>query len=87
MNLLRKSLYPLSLIYDIATRVRNAAYDAQWLKQKQCKVPTIVVGNLITGDDFTTQADRESLRYLDCIYMHMGLYGNDPEHLRRLRGH
>jgi len=49
MNLLRKSLYPLSLIYDIATRVRNAAYDAQWLKQKQCKVPTIVVGNLITG--------------------------------------
>ena len=49
MNLLRKSLYPLSLIYDIATRVRNAAYDAQWLKQKQSKVPTIVVGNLITG--------------------------------------
>ena len=49
MNFLRKSLYPLTLIYDIATRVRNAAYDAQWLKQKQCKVPTIVVGNLITG--------------------------------------
>ena len=39
MNLLRKSLYPLSLIYDIVTRMRNAAYDAQWLKQKQCKVP------------------------------------------------
>ena len=49
MNLLRKSLYPLSLIYDIVTRMRNVAYDAQWLKQKQCKVPTIVVGNLITG--------------------------------------
>ena len=49
MNLLRKSLYPLSLIYAIATRVRNAAYDAQWLKQKQYEVPTIVVGNLITG--------------------------------------
>ena len=49
MNLLRKSLYPLSLIYDIATRVRNAAYDAQLFKQKQCEVPTIVVGNLITG--------------------------------------
>ena len=49
MNLLRKSLYPLSLIYYIATSVRNAAYDAQWLKQKQCEVPTIVVGNLNTG--------------------------------------
>ena len=49
MNPLRKSLYPLSLIYNLATRVRNAAYDAQWLKQKQSKVPTIVVGNLITG--------------------------------------
>ena len=52
MNPLRKSLYPLSLIYNLATRVRNAAYDAQWLKQTG-KVPTIVVGNLITGSGKT----------------------------------
>ena len=49
MNLLRKSLFPLSLLYDVVTRVRNAAFDKQWLRQSQFDVPTIVVGNLITG--------------------------------------
>ena len=49
MNLLRKSLFPLSLLYDIVTRIRNAAFDKQWLRQSQFDVPTIVVGNLITG--------------------------------------
>tara|TARA_B100000925_G_scaffold212232_1_gene161966 strand:+ start:509 stop:1507 length:999 start_codon:yes stop_codon:yes gene_type:complete len=49
MNLLRKSLFPLSLLYDVATRVRNAAFDKQWLHQSQFAVPTIVIGNLITG--------------------------------------
>ena len=51
---------------------------------RQVQVPPAIIRYC---DDFTTQADRESLRYLDCIYMHMGLYGNDPDHLRRLRGH
>ena len=36
-------------------------------------------------DFFTYNADREDLRYLDCIYMNMGLYGNDKEQLRRFR--
>ena len=49
MNLLRKSLFPLSLLYDVVTRVRNAAFDKQWLHQSQFAVPTIVIGNLITG--------------------------------------
>ncbi len=49
MNLLRKSLFPLSLLYDVVTRVRNAAFDKQWLRQSQFDVPTIVIGNLITG--------------------------------------
>ena len=49
MNPLRKSLFPLSLLYDVVTRVRNAAYDAQCLRQSQFDVPTIIVGNLITG--------------------------------------
>jgi tetraacyldisaccharide 4'-kinase len=49
MNLLRKSLFPLSLLYDVVTRVRNAAFDKQWLRQSQFDVPTILVGNLITG--------------------------------------
>ena len=36
-------------------------------------------------DAFTTDATREELRYLDCVYMNMGYYGNDPSHLRRMR--
>jgi tetraacyldisaccharide 4'-kinase len=43
------SLFPLSLLYDVVTRVRNAAFDKQWLRQSQFDVPTVVVGNLITG--------------------------------------
>lgn len=49
MNLLRKSLFPLSLLYDVVTRVRNTAFDKQWLRHSQFDVPTIVVGNLIAG--------------------------------------
>ena len=36
-------------------------------------------------DKFTYNADRESLRYLDCVYMNMGLYGNDPKQLEEMR--
>ena len=42
-------MFPLSLLYDVVTRVRNVAFDKQWLRQSQFDVPTIVVGNLITG--------------------------------------
>ena len=36
-------------------------------------------------DSFTPDADREDLRYIDCVYMNMGYYGNDPELLKRIR--
>ena len=36
-------------------------------------------------DKFTYDAERDTLRYLDCVYMHMGLYGNDPEQLQEMR--
>ena len=36
-------------------------------------------------DEFTYDADRDDLRYMDCVYMHMGLYGNNPDHLRQIR--
>jgi len=42
-------LFPLSLLYDVVTRVRNTAFDKQWLRHSQFDVPTIVVGNLIAG--------------------------------------
>jgi hypothetical protein len=36
-------------------------------------------------DDVTVDADRLDLRYLDCVYMHMGYYGNDPDVLKQYR--
>ena len=36
-------------------------------------------------DKFTYDANRDDLRHLDCVYMHMGLYGNNKEHLRQMR--
>ncbi len=36
-------------------------------------------------DDFTFNINRENLRYVDCIYMNMGYYGNDPNHLKKMR--
>ena len=49
MNLLKKSLFPISLLYDVVMRVRNAAFDKQWLRQSQFDIPAIVIGNLTTG--------------------------------------
>ena len=36
-------------------------------------------------DHFTYDADRDDLRHIDCVYMHMGEYGNDPKMLEELR--
>jgi hypothetical protein len=36
-------------------------------------------------DRFTYNAEREDLRYLDCIYMNMGYYGGDPVQLEQMR--
>jgi hypothetical protein len=36
-------------------------------------------------DSFTLDAERNDLRYIDCVYMNMGEYGNDPEQLREMR--
>lgn len=33
-------------------------------------------------DGFTVDADREDLRYIDCVYMHMGYYGT-PAHIMK----
>ena len=36
-------------------------------------------------DSFTLDAERNDLRHIDCVYMNMGEYGNDPEQLREMR--
>jgi len=49
---------------------------------KQVEVPYQIVEYC---DYFTYDAKREDLRYIDCVYMNMGYYGNDPEHLEKMR--
>ncbi|QBQ74935.1 hypothetical protein RW110999_057 [Cyanophage S-RIM4] len=56
-------------------------YYVEYNYQK-VKVPQEI---LYYCDNFTLDADREDLRYIDCVYMNMGYYGNDPAQLRRMR--
>jgi len=36
-------------------------------------------------DHFTYNTERDELKYLDCVYMHMGYYGGDPVQLEQMR--
>ena len=49
---------------------------------KQVEVPQDIIEYC---DYFTIDAKRDDLRFLDCVYMNMGYYGNDPEKLKELR--
>lgn len=49
MKLLRKLLFPFSLIYGGVTALRNLLYNKGWLKSKAYNFPVICVGNLSTG--------------------------------------
>jgi hypothetical protein len=49
---------------------------------KQIEVPS----DIIKYCDMTTlNADREDLRYIDCVWMHMGYYGVPPEIMKEVR--
>src|SRR5690606_36266683 len=49
MKLLRKILFPFSLLFGGVAALRNWLYDRGWLKGKAYDVPVICVGNLSTG--------------------------------------
>lgn len=49
MKLLRKLLFPFSILYWGVTALRNKLYDLGWLKSKAYDFPVICVGNLSTG--------------------------------------
>ncbi|REG88332.1 tetraacyldisaccharide 4'-kinase [Algoriphagus antarcticus] len=42
-------LYPIALLYDLVTRLRNWFFDLGWLKSVSSPIPSIVVGNLSVG--------------------------------------
>ncbi len=45
----RRLLWPLSLIYDSITRIRNTAFDQGLLPSRSFPIPVITIGNLSTG--------------------------------------
>ena len=49
---------------------------------RQMDVPQEIISYC---DKHTYNAPHDDLRYIDCVYMHMGEYGNDPETLKNLR--
>ncbi len=49
MKLLRKILFPFSLIYWLVTTIRNFCFDNGILKSYQFDIPIIAVGNLSVG--------------------------------------
>jgi len=48
-SLLRRLLWPLSLLYGAGVRVRVWLYANRWFKQKRLNAPVISVGNLSVG--------------------------------------
>jgi tetraacyldisaccharide 4'-kinase len=42
-------LWPVSLLYDLASRLRRLCYRLGWLRSERMPVPVIVVGNITVG--------------------------------------
>lgn len=49
MEVLRKILFPLSLVYALVVHIRNYLYDRGVLKSQSFGTPTICIGNLSVG--------------------------------------
>ena len=49
VNLIRKILYPISLLYGLIISIRNKAFDTGFLSSKSFDLPIVAVGNLNVG--------------------------------------
>lgn len=49
VNLIRKILFPISLLYGLIIRIRNKAFDIGLLSSRSFDIPIIAVGNLNVG--------------------------------------
>jgi tetraacyldisaccharide 4'-kinase len=49
MKVLRFLLFPLAIVYDFITRIRNLFFEIGFFKQTFFKTPVLVVGNLSVG--------------------------------------
>ena len=49
MKVIRFLLFPIAVIYDIVTSIRNILFDKNFYKDKSFAFPVIAVGNLSVG--------------------------------------
>jgi len=68
VGLLRKILYPFSILYGEITAVRNKFYNKGVLKSNTFNIPTIVVGNLSVGGTGKTPLVEYLTRLLQDAY-------------------
>jgi tetraacyldisaccharide 4'-kinase len=68
MNLLRKILYPIAILYGIITSIRNFLFDKGILKSYSFDLPVIAVGNLSVGGTGKTPQIEYLIRLLSDKY-------------------
>jgi tetraacyldisaccharide 4'-kinase len=68
MNILRKLLFPFSLIYGLITKIRNVLFDKGVLKSYSFDVPVIAIGNLSVGGTGKTPQIEYLIRLLGDKY-------------------
>src|SRR6187402_2631635 len=68
MNLLRKILFPLAVLYGWVTQLRNFLFDIGILKSYAFDVPVIAVGNLSVGGTGKTPQIEYLIRLLSPKY-------------------
>ena len=68
MNILRKLLFPLAILYGLITSVRNFLFDKGILKSASFDIPVIGVGNLSVGGTGKTPQIEYLIRLLSDKY-------------------
>lgn len=68
MKLIRFLLFPLAVIYNLVTNIRNRLFDANILKSTSFSVPVIAVGNLNVGGTGKTPQIEYLIRLLKDRY-------------------
>jgi len=48
-TLLKGALFAMSGFFEMGVKLRNIAFDRQWIKEKRVTVPVISIGNIIAG--------------------------------------
>ena len=46
---LKGALFAMSGFFEMGVKLRNMAFDRQWIKEKRVTVPVISIGNIIAG--------------------------------------